>query len=134
MMPVFADGDTGIWVGIAGLVVAVATGIVALLKGRDKTKDNNAKRQAKVRRDTLNEVYELVDRQAEDLKEAREQIHELRDKVNEVQVKLAVCEVEHREKDRQIAVMAAALRKANIPVDLTPGASLPPGGKGGGDV
>lgn len=126
------SGEGGFWVGIAGVIAALVAGAIAIIRGRSESQDQKARRESKARRDAMNELYELIDRQAEDIASFRKEIHEVREQANDFRMKLAVCEAQHAERDRRDVerdrrerIMIEALRGAGIMVDLTPSGPPP---------
>jgi hypothetical protein len=96
---VLAETD---WVAVLGavgtLVVVVGGGLTAwylkIVQARGAEQRKSDAERRKDRKDTVSELYDILEVQRKDRADDRELIHALRDTLNQIQLKLAVCEHE----------------------------------------
>jgi hypothetical protein len=70
--------------------------------------------ERKSRKDTIKELYDILEVQRADREQDRAHIHQLRGDLQAVHVELAVCKAERAEQARQIAALTEVLTEARL--------------------
>jgi beta-phosphoglucomutase-like phosphatase (HAD superfamily) len=113
---VLAEAD---WVAVAGavgtLAVTVGGALIAwylkIVQARSAEQRKTAAEQRKDRKDTVGELYDILEVQRKDRADDRELIHGLRDSLNQIQLKLAVCEHEREALTDRVAALEQRERR-----------------------
>jgi hypothetical protein len=106
----FAEADWVVILGaVASFAVTVGGGLAAwylkIIQARSAEQRKTAAEQRKDRKDTVGELYEILEVQRKDRADDRELIHALRDSLNQIQLKLAVCEHERESLTERVSAL-----------------------------
>jgi hypothetical protein len=128
-MLAIGDGEGALWAGLGGLVVAGGAFVLNYLTTRSKTRIEEEQSHNQVvsekRRDMLTEAFQIIDVMKKDREEDRKTVHDLLNRLNDATLKMAICETERKEMEKDLAEQARQLRvlhdavvRAGIVVDL----------------